>query len=92
MSRTTGIAIALAILLLGAAGYLLFRPSTEAGVTATGAPASAAELTFITLTARIDPVAFDTSLLEDERFKALQDISTAILPETQGRLDPFAPL
>lgn len=92
MSRTTGIAIVLALLLLAAAGYLLLRPSTESGVAALGAPASSAELTFITLTARIDPVALDTSILDDERFKGLQDIRTAILPEASGRIDPFSPL
>lgn len=92
MSRTTDIALALAVLLLGAAAYLLFRPATGAGVSATSAPASAAELTFISLTAKIDPVAFDISILEDPRFTSLRDIRTAIIPEAQGKVDPFSQL
>lgn len=91
MSRANGIAIAVGVLLLIAAGYLLFRPSGTVGVAGTGAPASAAEITFITLTAKIDPVAFDTSILTDARFIGLQDIRTAIIPEQSGRPDPFAP-
>lgn len=92
MNKTTGIAIALGVILLGAAAYLMLRPSTAPGVSASGAPASEAELTFITLTAKIDPVAFDTSILADPRFMGLRDIRTAIIPEPAGRIDPFAPL
>mgnify|MGYP003494791905 CR=1 FL=1 len=92
MSKTTGIAVVLGVLLLGAAAYLLFRPSTGVGVEALGAPASEAELTFLTLTAKIDPVAFDTSILQDPRFVGLRDIRTAVIPEPSGRTDPFSPL
>lgn len=92
MNKTTGIAIALGIILLGAAGYLMLRPSSGPGVTATGTPSSAAEITFITLTAKIDPVAFDTSILVDPRFIGLRDIRTAVIMEPTGRTDPFAPL
>ncbi len=92
MSKTTGIALVLGVLLLGAAAYLLFRPSTGPGVAGIGAPASEAELTFITLTAKIDPVAFDTSILLDPRFVGLRDIRTAVIPEPSGRTDPFSPL
>ena len=91
VSRTTGILIVLAILVLGAAAYLLLRPSTESGVSAAGAPASAAELTFINLTAKINPVSFDSAILTDLRFIGLVDIRTAILPEPSGRQDPFGP-
>lgn len=92
-SRTTIILIVLGLLVLGAAAYLLFgnEPSDPA-LSASGAPGSEAEMTFLGLTAQIDPVAFDTSVLEDPRFKALQDIRTAIVPESAGRADPFAPL
>ncbi len=92
MSKTTGIAIALGLLLLGVAAYLMLRPTNLSGVSATGAPASEAEVTFITLTAKIDPVAFDTSILTDPRFVGLRDIRTAVIPEPSGRTDPFAPL
>lgn len=93
MSRNTIILIVLALLVLAAAAYLLFgKGDVSSAVAPSGAPASQAELTFLTLTAQIDPVAFDTSVLEDERFMALRDIRTAIVPEASGRQDPFAPL
>lgn len=92
LSKTTGIAIVLGLLVLGAAAYLLLRPKAEAGLAAAGAPASTAEITFLALTSKIDPVGFDTSVLTDPRFMALVDIRTAILPEASGRQDPFAPL
>lgn len=92
-SRTTIILAILGILVLGAAGYMLFgAPSDQSVISASGAPGSEAELTFLTLTAQIDPVEFDTSVLEDPRFKALRDIRTNITPESAGRADPFAPL
>lgn len=92
MNKTTGIAIALGVLLLGAAAYLMLRSPNIAGVSADGSPTSEAELTFITLTAKIDPVKLDKSIFSDPRFIGLQDIRTAIIPEPSGRPDPFAPL
>ncbi len=92
-SRTTIILVILGLLVLGAAAYMLFgAPSSESAVNPTGAPGSEAEMTFLTLTAQIDPVEFDTGVLDDPRFKALRDIRTAIVPETPGRADPFGPL
>lgn len=81
-----------ALLVLGAAGYMLFGRSPESVVTITGAPASQAESTFVSLAAELNPVEFDTSILQDPRFMALVDIKTAIVPEPAGRIDPFAPL
>jgi hypothetical protein len=92
-SRTNIILLILGLLILGAAGYLLFGQSETLGVLPAGvSPASEAELTFLALTARIDPVDFDTSIFQDPRFAALRDIRTAIIPEAIGRFDPFAPL
>ena len=92
-SRNTIILVVLALLVLAAAGYLLFgRGEEEATLSGTGAPASEAELTFLNLTAQIEPVAFDTSILSDPRFNALRDLRTAVVPENSGRIDPFAPL
>lgn len=92
-SRNTIILVILAVLVLAAAGYLLFgRGDATPTLQGTGAPASQAELTFLNLTAQIEPVAFDTSILSDSRFKALQDIRTVVVPEDAGRVDPFAPL
>lgn len=92
MSQNSTIAIVIALLLLGVAGYLLFGKEDATGVLETQGPASAAEMTFIHLTSKIDPVTFDSSILEDPRFKQLKDIRTAIIPEVSGKIDPFAPL
>ncbi len=92
ISKTNGTALFIAVILLAAAAYLMFRGETGSPVSATAGPSSEAEAAFLGLTAQIDPIRFDSSILEDERFLRLQDIRTAILPEQSGRLDPFAPL
>lgn len=91
-SQTPIILLVLGIVILAAAGYLFLSGKEEAGVVSTGAPASQAELEFLNLTAQLEPIGFDTAVLSDPRFQALQDIRTAILPEPSGRPDPFAPL
>jgi hypothetical protein len=91
MNQTTGLLIALAALLLGAAAYLIFGvDNSAAALQATSAPATVAETQFLGLAAQIEPVTFDSSIVEDPRFTALQDLRTAIIPETSGRPDPFA--
>jgi hypothetical protein len=86
------IAVLVIALLLGV-GYLLFfnnNSDNTAVTTGPGEPSSAAEATFLDLTSQIDPISFDTSVLTDPRFTSLVDIHTAILPEPQGRKDPFS--
>ncbi len=93
LSKTTGVLIILGLLVLGAAGYILFGTNGgEAGVSADAPPATSAEQTFLLLTSRIDPVRLTTNVLQDPRFMSLEDIRVAIIPETSGRIDPFAPL
>lgn len=93
ISRNTLIFGAIGLLILAAVWYVTFgAPDSSAIISADAAPATAAELTFLNLTARIDPVEFDTSILEDSRFQALRDIRTAIVPEVAGRPNPFMPL
>lgn len=80
------------VLILAAAGYMLFfRGADEPVLTAEGG-GNEAEATFVNLTNQIDPVTFDTSILSDPRFTQLRDIRTAVTPEPAGRTDPFAPL
>ncbi|MCI0597790.1 hypothetical protein L0Y34_01835 [Candidatus Parcubacteria bacterium] len=93
ISRTTVILIILGLLVLSAAGYLLLNQGElQSGVTLDTPAATSAEQTFIALTAQLDPVSFDTSILSDSRFAALVDMRTIIVPEPTGRPDPFAPL
>lgn len=93
MTQTTGILIVLGLLVLGAAGYLLFgTEDASSALSSSGAPVSGVEVTFLNLTAQIESVTFDTSILQDPRFRALQDLRIAVVEETTGRPDPFAPL
>lgn len=94
LSKKKSITIAAAIVVLGVVAYFVWlRPQPVDNVSIGGfGPASEAQATFLTLAAQLQPIAFDASVLSDPRFLALVDIKTAILPETSGRADPFAPL
>lgn len=93
MNQTNGILIVLALLVLGAAGYLLFGvQDSSSALTAEDAPASQAEVTFLNLAARIEPIRLETDILSDPRFMGLVDLRTPVIEETAGRIDPFAPL
>ncbi|MBU0750452.1 hypothetical protein KKH15_02960 [Patescibacteria group bacterium] len=91
--KSTIIYIVLGLVVLSAAAYMLFfRGSATSPLSNNNTPVSGAEFTFLTLAARIEPIVFDTSVLQDPRFLRLVDLRTAILPETSGRDNPFAPL
>lgn len=94
LSKKTSVTVAVVVVVLGIAAYFLWmRTPVEPNVTISDAgAASVAQATFLTLAARLEPVAFDASILSDARFLSLVDIKTAILPEESGRNDPFAPL
>ncbi len=92
MTKSSIILIVGALALFGAAGYLLFGQQGLEGAVPTNTAATRAELTFLSLAARIDPISFDASIVSDPRFVILQDIGTAIVAEDAGRVDPFAPL
>lgn len=92
MSKSALIAIAAAIILFAAAGYMLFGRTDPSAVVPGDAAATAAEIEFLSLTERINPVSFDIKITKDPRFMVLQDIGTAIVEETKGRTDPFGPL
>jgi hypothetical protein len=94
MSRKNILTFAAAlIVLLGGFYYFFFiASSSDETVLTSGAPASEAEISFITLVSQLDPIAFDTRLLSDSRFMGLVDIRTEVVPEPVGRTDPFGPL
>ncbi len=91
MSRTTILYASLAFVILGGAYWYFGTGSSEAPLTAGDATTPAAQ-EFLDLAGKLTPVSFDTSIFTDARFNALVDISTTITPESQGRVDPFAPL
>lgn len=94
MSRSTLVFVLCLIIVAGGLGYyfFFFNSNTNAALTTTTGAASDAEFSFITLVSKLDPIVFDTSVLSDPRFMGRQDIRTAIVPETSGRKDPFAPI
>lgn len=92
-SRNTLILIIVGVILLGVAAYMVFfRDRGGDGVVPVDGPASSAEFTFMTLASQIEPIVFDTGVLDDPRFMALEDIRTAVIPEPSGKRDPFAPI
>lgn len=83
----------LAILVVAGGAYWYFFTGNSGNaapltVTALGDPS---QTRFQTMITELQPITFDTSIFSDARFMALVDISTAITPESTGRLDPFAP-
>lgn len=94
MSRSTLVFVLCLVIVAGGLGYyfFFFNSSSGAALTTTAGTASDAELSFITLVSKLDPIVFDTTVLSDPRFTTRQDIRTAIVPEASGRKDPFAPI
>ena len=91
--RTLYLYICAGIVLAGAIYYyFFFNQDTGSAAVSTTTEASQAEISFITLVGKIDPIRFDTTILSDPRFLRLQDIRTVIVPEPAGRKDPFAPI
>lgn len=89
-NRTTVLLIVLGLVVTAAAIYMLFfRESSEPTLSSDTGAISSSEFTFINLAARIEPIVFDTSVLEDPRFMRLTDLRTTILPEDIGKQDPF---
>jgi hypothetical protein len=89
-ANTVFIILSICVVAIGVIWY--FSDSgTEAPLT-TETTKNEAQLQFQTLVTQLQPISFDTSILTDEHFLALQDITTQIVPETSGRLDPFAPV
>lgn len=92
-SKSIGLVVALGVLILLFVGYMMLRgKAPEAGVTVADGQVGESEATFVILASQLDTIVFDTSLFDDPRFKALQDIHTAILVEDLKRPDPFAPI
>ncbi|HEY0011183.1 MAG TPA: hypothetical protein VGB97_04760 [Candidatus Paceibacterota bacterium] len=85
--------LAAAIVLAGGFYYFFFIAApSEDTVLSDGAPASEAEVSFIALVGKLDPIEFDTRILSDPRFMTLVDIRTEVVAEPVGRTDPFGPL
>ena len=91
--NTVILLVCLLIVIIGAVYYFFFFTNDSgAAIEADPGVASHAEMSFIDLASKVDPIVFNTALLSDPRFTSRTDIRTTILPETSGRKDPFAPI
>jgi hypothetical protein len=82
------------IVVLLAGGYLYTKdaPVVEGDlVTTPVSSASITEQSFITLFQQLESISLDTDFFDDLLYRSLEDISTAISPETSGKADPFRP-
>ena len=92
MKTETGIVPIIIVLLVIAAGiYWFFFTGTGNQLPLTGSsPVTQAQNEFQTLVGELTPISFDTDIFSDARFNALVDITTPIIPEPSGHLDPFS--
>jgi len=84
--------LAALVVLLGGFYYFFFLAASDETVLTSDAPASAAEVSFISLVSELDPIEFDTAILSEPAFTRLVDIHTQVAEEPKGRTDPFGPL
>lgn len=73
----------------GAYWYFFTGTGNQPPITTTVAE-NEAQTQFQMLNSILQPISFDTKILSDPRFMALVDLGTPIMPESSGRLDPFA--
>ncbi len=93
LSRNTILIISGLIVIGGGVYYFFFfNTGNDATVSGDSAIASDAELSFIALVSKLDPITFNTAIFSDPRFTSRTDIRTTVIPETTGRKDPFAPI
>ncbi|HYF28751.1 MAG TPA: hypothetical protein VEA36_00085 [Candidatus Paceibacterota bacterium] len=91
ISKTVAVLIILGIIVAAAIAFTLMKgDEPEETVTVSGDSTSTAEANFVSLATELDSIVFDTAILSDPRFLALENIHTAITPEPQGRTDPFS--
>ena len=91
LSRNTIVIIVFVLLSLGIAAYFfLGRSSEDDAVITQSTVGSSAEILFINLASQIQSIEFDEELLLDPRFTQLVDIRVVVVPEAEGRRDPFA--
>ena len=95
-SRTNILLGILGVVVIAAAIYYLVpRNDANEGVVIvenTNGVAGDAEAVFTNLGSQIESIGFDTTFFNDPRFIALVDIGVIVVPEREGRNDPFGPL
>src|SRR3989338_694473 len=91
-TNTTPLVIGTLIVAAGAYWYFFTGTGSEPPLTPSGDPIHQAQMQFEMLVGELKPISFDTGIFSDARFNALVDITTAIAPQSAGRVDPLAPI
>ena len=90
------ILIGILIVLLIYAGYHFYaKNSTSGGVSIDVSSYSSTEpvgLDILVLVQKLETISIDPSVLSGALFTSLKDLSIPLTPESQYRLDPFAPI
>lgn len=95
MKSNSTFLIAIALVIMGGLyWYFFIGKSEELPLTPSSSVGSEnpAQTKFQTLVSQLQPISFDSSIFSDPNFTLLVDLTTPVVPETLGRLDPFAPL
>jgi hypothetical protein len=90
-TNTILIIISAFVVVAGVYWYYSTQTENEPPLT-TGTAENLAQARFQSLVRELQSVSFDTSIFSNPNFKALIDLATPIMPETAGRIDPFAPV
>lgn len=84
----------ISITLLAAAGaywYFFMQAGNQPPLTESSLLQNPAQTRFQMLVNQLQPISFDTEVLSDPKFTSLVSLATPVVPESVGRLDPFAP-
>jgi hypothetical protein len=89
--KSNTITLIIATLVVAAGAYWFFFTGTGNEVPLTVQTVdNQAQTRFQTLVGELQRISFNVSIFSDSRFGALIDLATPVIPETVGRLDPFA--
>ncbi|MEK7144393.1 MAG: hypothetical protein AAB794_00835 [Patescibacteria group bacterium] len=91
-SNSTLTIATVALVVAGLAYWYFFTDTGNEPPLSTSTRTNVAQMQFETLVGELEPISFNTSIFSDARFNALADITTAVSPESFGRVDPLAPL
>ena len=89
-NKTVLIGVALVLLFVG--WYVFTSGSTPSTLSSTPTADAGPGDSIVRTLVSLKTITLSATVFSDPAFISLQDITTAIVPESQGRLDPFAPL
>lgn len=95
------IVIAIALIISASVGYMTFvgpshnvqaQSTDEETIAPTGEEREIIGKDLLVVLEKIESIKLDESIFTDPAFVSLQDYSITLVPETAGRINPFAPL